>query len=169
METMAKKLHKGANTEIANKIVGDMNTDEIVMRLGDLNALSTTLRTQLLLKFPKTESHIDVTLLDADQRTILLCNRPTKTATKAYDVNADDMKVRQYRYVLNFRNRDLVKYMYDNITDEKLALLGINEWEDLIGYYPHAAARFNLKTIRNQSFLRNLILNKPHILRYATI
>lgn len=169
MEILARKLYKGANTEIANVIVGKMGTDEIIARLGDLNKLPTTLRTQLIIAFPKMQPHIDLSLLDADQRTILLCIKPTVANMKKFDWNADDMKVRQYRYVLSIGGNKLIQHMYENITDEKLALFGVNEWEGLLSYYRNAASRVDIKTIRNQSHLRHMILRNPHILHYATI
>lgn len=169
MESLAKKLYKGANTEIANKIVDKMGTDEIITRLGDLNKLPTELRTQLIIAFPKMQPHINMSLLDADQRTILLCVKPAVANMKKFDWNADDMKVRQYRYILRHGNKKLAQHMYKNITDEKLALFGINEWEDLLSYCRNAARRFDIRTIRNQSHLRSMILNNPYILHYATI
>ena len=169
MEALARKLYKGANTEIANMIVGKMDAVEIIARLGDLDKLPSELKTQLIIAFPKTKPHINLSLLDADQRTILLCIKPTVTNMKKFDWNADDMKVRQYRYILNIGGNKLVQHMYKNITDEKLALFGVNEWEGLLSYCRNAADRFDIKTIRNQSHLRQLILNNPHILYYTTI
>lgn len=169
MEAIARKLHNGANTEIANMIVGKMDADEIVARLGDLNDLPTELRTQLIIAFPKTQARIDLSLLDADQRTILLCDKPTVANMKKFDWNADDMKTRQYRYILNLGSNKLVQHMYENITDENLALFGVHEWETLLSYCKNAAARFDITKIRNQSHLRQMILNMPYILQYATI
>lgn len=169
MEALAQRLYKGANTEIANMIVANMEADEIVQRLGDLNKLSDELKTQLIIAFPKTYSHINVNLLEADHRTIILCLKPIVSRLKKFDMNADDMKVRQYRYILAHGNAKFIKHMYDNISDEKLALFGINEWETLLSYCRDAARRFDIKAIRNQSHLRYLILRKPHILHYASI
>ena len=169
MEVLARKLCKGASTEIANMIVGKMGADEIITRLGDLDKLSAELKTQLIIAFPKMQSHINLSLLDADLRTILLCIKPTVSNMKKFSWNTNDMKVRHYRYILSHGNSKIVKHMFENITDEKLALFGINEWEDLLSYCRNAARRFDIKTIRNQSHLRHMILHKPHILHYTTI
>lgn len=169
LETLAKKLYNGAATNIANMIVGTMDADEIVSRLGDMNKLKDEFKAQLLLAFPKTHKVIDITKLEADYRAIIFCNQPTKTKTKKFDVNADDMTIRQYRYIIQYGNKDLIRHIYQNINDKKLALFKVQDWENLILYNPKIAKRFDIKTIRNQSELRYLILRKPYILRYATI
>lgn len=169
METLSRKLYKNANANIANMIVDTMDADEIIDRLGNVNKLKDELKAQLLLAFPKTHKVIDVTKLEADYRVIILCNRPTKVEIKKFNINANGMGVRQYRYLMRHGDKALVRHMYQNINDKKLALFKIEDWENLMSYHPQIAKRFDIKTIRNQSELRHLVLRKPHILRYATI
>ena len=169
MEALARKLFKGANNDIAQLIVSKMSPDEIIERVGDPNEMPPEFMTQLIIAFPKMQAKIDLSLLDADQRTIILCLKPTVANLKKFDWNADGMKVRQYRYAMNKGGKKVVQHMYENISDEKLALFGTNEWEELLSYCRNAARRLDIKTIRNQTHLRHMILRKPHILNYATL
>jgi hypothetical protein len=146
-----------------------MEPEEILARLGPIDKLSIDTQAQLLIAFPKTRKVIDVSKLKADHRVIILCHRPTVAAMKAFDWNAADLKLKHYEYVLNLSNNKIVQNMYENISDEKLALFGTREWEKLLGFCRNAARRLDIKTIANQSHLRQLVLRKPHIMNYATI
>jgi len=169
MMSLATKLYKDANTEIANLVIAKMEPEEILERLGDVTKLKSISKAQILLKFPKMHKVIDVAELEADHRTIILCCRPTKGNLKKFDMNADDMKARQYQYILELGNKNLVSHMYKTLTDEKIALFQVDDWESLLSYIPQAGRRLDIKTIRNQSYLRHLILRRPHILRHATL
>ncbi len=169
MEKASEMLFKGANTSIANRVVAKMKPEEILERLGNIEKLSVDTQAQLLVAFPKTRKVIDVGKLKADHRTIILCHRPTIEAMKKFDWNAKDLKLKHYEYVFRLGNNKIVQNMYENISDEKLALFGTREWENLLGFCRNAARRLDIKTIRNQSHLRQLVLRKPHIMNYATI
>lgn len=162
-------LFRGANTSIANRVVAKMTPEEILERLGDIRKLSTDTQAQLLVAFPKTRKVINVSKLSADHRAIILCHRPTVAALKKFDWNAKDLKLKHYEYVFKLGNNKIVQNMYENISDEKLALFGTREWENLLGFCRNAARRLDIKTIRNQSHLRQLVKRKPHIMNYATV
>ena len=130
--------------------------------------LSNDLKTQILLTFPQMHKVIDASTLDADQRVILLCCRPTKACMKKFDVNADDLKLRQYRYMLA-HGKTMMQFIYDNITDEKLALFGVIEWGHLLAGSRNSARRLDIKAIRNPSDLRNLVLDKPYVMYHQTV
>lgn len=169
MQKVSEELFRGANTSIANRVVANMQPEEILERLGDIRKLSTDTQAQLLVAFPKTRKVIDVSKLNADHRIIILCHRPTVEAMKKFDWNAKDLKLKHYQYALNLSNNKIVQNMYENISDEQLAMFGTREWEKLLGFCRNAARRLDIKTIRNQSHLRALVKHKPHIMNYATI
>ena len=169
IQKVSDVLFKEANTTIANKVVAKMQPEEILERLGDIKTLSPDIQAQLLVAFPKTRKLIDVANLKADHRVIILCNRPTVDALKKFDWNAKDLKLKHFEHVFKLGNNKIVQNMYENISDEKLALFGTQEWEKLLGFCRNAARRLDIKTIRNQSHLRALVRRKPHIMNYATI
>ncbi len=145
-----------------------MKPEEIMQHLEGVK-LSTELKTQILMTFPQMRKMIDVNTLDADQRVILLCTRPTVAALKKFDMNADDLKLRQYRYMLQIGGKKVMQFIYDNITDEKLALFGVEEWCTLLASCRNSARRLNIRNIRNPSDLRNLVLDKPYIMYHQTV
>lgn len=146
-----------------------MEPKEILERLGNITKLKSETKTQLLLSFPKMHKVIDITELEADHRTIILCNHPIKENLKKFDMNAKDMKARHYQHIMQHGKKNIISHMYKTITDEKIALFKIDDWELLLSYFPKAGKRLNVKTIRNPSDLRHFILRKPHILRHATL
>ena len=166
LDILTNRLHK--STGIANKIVSTMEPHEIIERLNNVK-LTDEFKTQLLLMFPKMHKIIDVTKLAADYRTILLCDTPTKAKIKKFDINANDMLIKHYRYLMQHGDKSFIRHLYQNINDEKLVLFKIEDWRSLLSYNVQMASRFDIKTIRNQSELRHFILYKPYILHYATL
>lgn len=167
IDALARKLFDGANNSIAKLILQKLTPEEIMQHLEGVK-LSDELKTQILITFPKMHKMIDASTLDADQRVILLCCRPTKERMKKFDVNADDLKLRQYRYMLA-HGKTMMQFIYDEITDEKLALFGVIEWGHLLAGCRNSARRLDITSIRNQSDLRSLILNKPYIMYHQTV
>jgi len=168
IESLARKLFNGANNSIAKLILQKMEPEEIMKHLEGVK-LSDDLKTQILMTFPKMHKMIDVNSLDADQRVILLCTRPTVAALKKFDVNADDLKLRQYRYLLQVGGRKIMQFVYDNISDEKIALFGVDEWRHLLASCRNSARRLKITYIRNPSDLRNLVLAKPYVMYHQTV
>jgi hypothetical protein len=168
IESLARKLFEGANNSISKLILQKMTTEEIMQHLDGVK-LSNDLKTQILMTFPKMHKLIDANTLDADQRVILLCTRPTVAAMKKFDVNADDLILRQYRYMLQIGGRKIMQFVYDNISDEKISLFGVNEWGHLLASCRNSARRLKITYIRNPSDLRNLVLDKPYIMYHQTV
>lgn len=166
---LAKKLYTGASEDIAKMIVSTMEVEEIVERLGDLNALSDDLKAQLLISYPALHKYIDTNALGAEHRIIMLCLKPTKPRIKKFDFNADDLKLMHYDYLLNYGNKNIINEVCEGINDEKLSLFKTGDWASLLHFCPALAARFNFKAANNLYELRHLILRVPSILNHVTI
>ena len=169
VESVARNLYTSANLTIAKKIVGTMDAEEILRRLGGLDTLPDDLKAQVLISYPELHKHIDTNTLVPDHRVILLCLKPTKVRIRKFDFNAEDLLLRHYDYLLAYGNKPIINALCENLNDEKLALFKTGDWTLLLHYCPSMASRFNLREAKNLPELRGLILKHPSLLNHVTV
>lgn len=169
VESVARNLCITANLTIAERIIGSMDAEEILQRLGGIDSIPEELKVQVLISYPKLHKYLDTNTLIANHRVILLCLNPTKVRIRNFDFNADDLLLDHYDYLLAYGDKLIINTLCENLNDEKLALFKTGDWVSLLHYCPSMAPRFNLREAKNLHELRQLILKHPSLLNHVTV
>lgn len=168
---MDKKTCKEKLVQVMIDYMSPKEIEEILLRTTELNRkrrLSDVNRARILLLYPHMAEIWDPAELEINTL-LALTFRDFDRFIGYIDINLLTRKQVRLFFDAEGDKRPL-KYIADNMLVERMKeIFTLDMWQMFLKRYPHRAKYFDIKAIRNQTELRRFILDKPFIMKYATL
>jgi hypothetical protein len=176
-EDIYKKIsHKEAKSRVMDILMANMSPVEIeaiLERSAECNKkhkVKDLDKARMILLYPSLEKHYPFEDLHENTQLALLFQDFDRFIGQI-DVNLLTRKqIQLFFRVEPKRRKKVLGYLGRNMLPERMKeIFTMGMWRDFIDVFPQKVNMLDIKEIRNQTELRHFILDKPHVLRYATL
>ena len=168
----AKISLEDSKEEVVDLLLSVMSAKEVTNlldRLLDLNKrkFSDVTKAKLLHLYPHLKDIFPPENL-ARNTLLALLFHDFDTYIEYIDVN--ELTRKQIRLFLDAVDSRPAKYLAENMLPERMKeIFTVDMWQSFLGRFPKMIKNVDITRIPNQTELRNFILNRPHVMRYATL